>query len=214
MKRLGEIPEYRRMFEEAYPGTRFERHDVRARVERDRRLSHRQAHVRRTRRGIASSRDNDNALTPRQLAGAQTFLTLKCSLCHNGSTFSDEKFHDVAVAQIGPGEGNGATLRDDFGRMSVTGIESDQLSLPHDAAPQRGAHGPVRPRWRDRHAAGFRRALQRIGSEAPGVRSDAARARAAGHAAAEFAATSSRSATRCSRASCSRRCSWTSSWTT
>ena len=68
---------------------------------------------------------NDDALTQRQLAGAQTFLTLKCSICHNGSTFSDEQFHDVAVAQIGPGEGNGPSLRDDFGRMNVTGDAAD-----------------------------------------------------------------------------------------
>src|SRR5262249_55242146 len=45
--------------------------------------------------------------------------------CHNGSTFSDEQFHDVAVAQIGPGEGNGPTGHDDFGRLNVTGVASD-----------------------------------------------------------------------------------------
>ena len=48
----------------------------------------------------------DDALTPAQLDGAQTFLSLKCSICHNGSTLSDEHFHDVAVAQIGPGVGD------------------------------------------------------------------------------------------------------------
>src|SRR5262249_3705502 len=69
---------------------------------------------------------NDYALSDKQLAGAQTFLTLKCSICHNGSTFSAEQFHDVAVAQIGPGEGNGPTGRDDFGRLNVTGLTSDQ----------------------------------------------------------------------------------------
>jgi cytochrome c peroxidase len=67
----------------------------------------------------------DDALSARQLAGAQTFLTLKCSICHNGATFSDEQFHDVAVAQIGPGEGNGPSTHDDFGRMNVTGDAAD-----------------------------------------------------------------------------------------
>ena len=125
MHRLGRIPEYRRMFEEAYPGQRFERMSFAhasnaigaffvdkltfANTPWDRFLAGR-----------------DNALTPNQLVGAQTFLTLKCSLCHNGSTFSDEKFHDVAVAQVGPGEGDGASLHDDFGRMRVTGIETDR----------------------------------------------------------------------------------------
>jgi cytochrome c peroxidase len=125
MRRLGKIPEYRRMFENAYPGQRFERMTFAhasnaigaflvdkltfANTPWDRFLAGR-----------------DNALTPKQLAGAQTFLTLKCSLCHNGSTFSDEKFHDVAMAQVGPGKGNGPSLRDDFGRMNITGIESDR----------------------------------------------------------------------------------------
>jgi cytochrome c peroxidase len=125
MRRIGRIPEYRRMFEEAYPGQRFERMTFAhasnaigafmvdkltfANTPWDRFLAGR-----------------DNALTPKQLVGAQTFLTLKCSLCHNGSTFSDEKFHDVAMVQVGPGKGNGPSLRDDYGRMNVTGLESDK----------------------------------------------------------------------------------------
>ena len=125
MRRIGRIPEYRRMFEEAYPGQRFEHMTFAhasnaigafmvdkltfANTPWDRFLAGR-----------------DNALTPKQLQGAQTFLTLKCSICHNGSTFSDEKFHDVAMVQFGPGKGNGPSLHDDFGRMNITGLESDK----------------------------------------------------------------------------------------
>ena len=124
MRRLGTIPKYRELFEEAYPGTRFDDMNFAyasnaiggfivdqftfANAPWDRFLA-----------------GNDYALTNDQLAGAQTFLTLKCSICHTGSTFSDEQFHDVAVAQIGPGEGNGPTGRDDFGRLNVTGVASD-----------------------------------------------------------------------------------------
>ena len=124
MRRLGTIPEYRDMFEDAYKGTRFEDMTF--------------AHASNAIAGFIIDQftfDNtpwdrfldgkDNALSDRQLAGAQTFLTLKCSICHNGATFSDEQFHDVAVAQIGPGEGNGPSLRDDFGRINVTGLSSD-----------------------------------------------------------------------------------------
>src|SRR5689334_18934887 len=125
MRRLGEIPEYRALFTAAYPDTRFEDMTF--------------AHASNAIGGFIvdqftfnhSPWDNflagdDGALTARQLAGAQTFLTLKCSICHNGSTFSDEQFHNVALAQVGPGEGNGPTRRDDFGRMNVTGDASDQ----------------------------------------------------------------------------------------
>ncbi|MEO8881436.1 MAG: cytochrome-c peroxidase, partial [Gemmatimonadaceae bacterium] len=120
MHRLGQIPEYRRMFERAYPGQRF----------RDMTFAHASNAI-----GgfIVDSYSlantpwdrflagHDDALSPRQLEGAKTFLTLKCSICHTGATLSDDQFHNVAVAQIGPGEGNGTGLNDDFGRMNVTG---------------------------------------------------------------------------------------------
>jgi len=125
MKRLAAIPEYRGLFEAAYPGTKFSEMTI--------------AHASNAIAGFIVDRltfddtpwdrflaGRDDALTTAQLDGAQTFLTLKCSICHNGSTFSDEQFHDVAVAQIGPGEGDGASRRDDFGRMRVTGASSDR----------------------------------------------------------------------------------------
>jgi cytochrome c peroxidase len=125
MKRLGRIPEYRAMFEAAYPGTRFSRMNF--------------AYASNAIGGFLIDRltmnrspwdsflaGDDDALSRRQLEGAQTFLTLKCSQCHNGPTFSDQQFHDVAVAQIGPGEGDGAGGRDDFGRFRVTGNPDDR----------------------------------------------------------------------------------------
>ena len=125
MTRLGAIPEYRRMFERAYPDTRF----------RDMTFAHASNAI----GGFLVDEltftnspwdrflaGRDDALTRRQLEGAQTFLTLKCSICHGGATFSDEDFHNVAVAQIGPGQGNGESGLDDFGRMNVTGRPSDR----------------------------------------------------------------------------------------
>ena len=147
MRRLGAVPEYRALFEAAYPGTRFQDMTV--------------AHASNAIAGFLVDRltfvdtpwdrflaGRDAALSARQLEGARTFLTLKCSLCHSGATLSDEEFHNVAVAQIGPGQGNGASLRDDFGRMNVTGnaeeryrfrttpLRNVQLTAPygHDGA--------------------------------------------------------------------------------
>lgn len=124
MRRLGTIPQYREMFEAAYVGTKFDDMNF--------------AHASNAIAGFIVDQftfantpwdrflaGNDRALNDQQLAGAQTFLTLKCSICHTGSTFSDEEFHAVAVAQIGPGEGNGSAGRDDFGRLNVTGLASD-----------------------------------------------------------------------------------------
>jgi cytochrome c peroxidase len=125
MRRLGAIPEYRGLFEAAYPGTRFEDMTF--------------AHASNAIAGFIVDHytfdhtpwdqflaGNDKALSVEQLQGAQTFLTLKCSICHTGATFSDDQFHNVAIPQIGPGEGNGATLLDDFGRMNVTGDPADR----------------------------------------------------------------------------------------
>jgi cytochrome c peroxidase len=125
MKRLGAIPEYRTMFETAYPGVKFEDMNF--------------AYASNAIAGFIVDQmtftnspwdrflaGDDNALSPQQLEGAETFLVAKCSTCHNGSTFSDDKFHDVAVVQLGPGQGNGATLTDDFGRMNVTGNLADK----------------------------------------------------------------------------------------
>ena len=125
MKRLGAIGEYRGLFEAAYPGTKFDDMNF--------------AYASNAIAGFLIDQftfanspwdrflaGNDHALTQQQLNAAQTFLTLKCSLCHNGSTFSDDQFHDVAVAQIGPGEGDGLSGHDDFGRMRVTNNASDQ----------------------------------------------------------------------------------------
>jgi cytochrome c peroxidase len=124
MRRLGAIPEYRALFEAAYPGQRFD----------DMTFAHASNAIGGFIVDQFSFHDspwdrflagNDGALTTQQLQGAQTFLSLKCSLCHNGPTLSDEQFHNVATPQIGPGEGDGASTHDDFGRMRVTGDPTD-----------------------------------------------------------------------------------------
>jgi cytochrome c peroxidase len=56
-------------------------------------------------------------------------MSARCSICHNGSTLSDGKFHNVAVAQIGPGKGDGLNGKDDFGRMRETGQAADRYAF-------------------------------------------------------------------------------------
>lgn len=120
MQRLGAIPEYRQMFEEAYPGEQFDRMTF--------------AHASNAIAGFFVEaftfddapwdrflRGQPDALTAEQLDGALNFMNAPCATCHNGPLFSDKKFHNVALAQIGPGVGNGPSGHDDFGRMNVTG---------------------------------------------------------------------------------------------
>jgi cytochrome c peroxidase len=125
MKRLGAIPEYRTMFEAAYPGVKFD--DMNFAYASNAIAGFIVVKMTLTNtdwdRFLAGE---DYALSQQQLEGAESFLVAKCSTCHNGSTFSDDKFHDVAVVQMGPGEGNGPALDDDFGRMNVTGDPADK----------------------------------------------------------------------------------------
>jgi cytochrome c peroxidase len=125
MRRLGRIPQYRRMFEAAYPGKQFEKMTF--------------AHASNAIAGFFTDRlafnnspwdrflaGNDRALNPTQLAGAKNFMSARCSICHNGPAFTDNQFHNVALAQFGPGQGDGADSRDDFGRMRITGLPADR----------------------------------------------------------------------------------------
>ena len=128
MVRLGGIPEYRQMFEKAYPGQRFNNMTF--------------AHASNAIAGFLLSKltfdnspwdrflaGNDEAMTPVQLQGAKNFMSARCSVCHNGGALTDNRFHNVAVAQFGPGQGDGPSLKDDFGRMRVTGNAADRYAF-------------------------------------------------------------------------------------
>jgi cytochrome c peroxidase len=128
MERLGQVREYRRLFEKAYPGERFERMTF--------------AHASNAIAGFFVERmtfnnspwdrflaGDDLALKPVQLAGAKNFMSARCSICHNGPALTDNLFHNVAVAQLGPGQGDGTSARDDFGRMRVTGNPAEQYAF-------------------------------------------------------------------------------------
>lgn len=130
MVRLGAIPAYRKMFEDAYPGTRFEDMTF--------------AHAANAIGGFFVAkfeandspwdrflRGNDRALSLEALRGAEVFMRT-CVNCHGGSTGSDQLFHNTALSQFGPGPrsgGSGPSGRDDFGRERVTGAIADRYAF-------------------------------------------------------------------------------------
>lgn len=125
MRRLSAYPEYRLLFEAAYPGQRFA----------DMTFAHASNAIAGFLIAELAFNDspwdrflagNDAALSEVQLAGANNFMSARCSICHNGPAFTDNQFHNVAVAQLGPGQGDGLGGRDDFGRMRVTGSDADR----------------------------------------------------------------------------------------
>jgi cytochrome c peroxidase len=68
-------------------------------------------------------------MTPVQLQGAKNFMSARCSVCHNGGALTDNQFHNVAVAQFGPGQGDGRDGKDDFGRARVTRLLADKYKF-------------------------------------------------------------------------------------
>ena len=82
----------------------------------------------------------DNSPFDRFLRGDKTALSLRaqrgmrlfygaagCSECHAGPFQTDQGFHCMAMPQIGPGKGDGASGHEDFGRERVTGEEADRF---------------------------------------------------------------------------------------
>jgi cytochrome c peroxidase len=172
MRRLGGIREYRRLFERAYPGQRFESMTF--------------AHASNAIAGFLVDKltftrspwdrflaGNDRALTTVQLRGAVNFMSARCSICHNGPALTDNAFHNVAVAQIGPGQGDGDGF-DDFGRERETRNAAERYAF-RTPPLQRGAHRTLRTRRRHRGPAGLHRPLQRVRPQAPPVRRQPAR---------------------------------------
>jgi cytochrome c peroxidase len=129
MTRLRAIPQYRAMFEAAYPGQSFDAMSF--------------AHAGNAMGGwivqVFSATNtpwdrflagNTDAMTEVQIRGARAFLgDAKCAQCHNGPLFSDGKFHNVAIPQVGPGFGDGPNGQDDFGRMRKTGNTADRYKF-------------------------------------------------------------------------------------
>jgi len=130
MARLGAIPQYRAMFEAAYPGQSFDSMTF--------------AHAANAMAGFLVSqfaanqspwddflRGNDDALSLEELRGAEVFMRT-CVNCHGDSMGSDQQFHNTALAQFGPGPrsgGGGPSGRDDFGRERVTGNPGDRYKF-------------------------------------------------------------------------------------
>lgn len=128
MARLGRVAEYRNLFETAYPGVAFDDMSF--------------AHASNAIMGFMISsfshydapwdrflRGADDALTDTQLEGARAFMTVGCTGCHQTDIFDalpGNEFHNDALAQFGPGKGDGPSGLDDFGRERVTGDPADR----------------------------------------------------------------------------------------
>lgn len=73
-------------------------------------------------------RGDEEALTREQKQGGMVFFGRGgCAGCHSGTLTTDQKFHNIAVPQIGPGKGGTKSL--DPGRAIVTGRPSQRFAF-------------------------------------------------------------------------------------
>jgi cytochrome c peroxidase len=126
MDRIGRIPTYVRLFEIAYPGTAFEdmtfahaanaigAYEIRAFYRADSPFD----------RFLAGEA---GALSVDELRGGIVFYsTGHCQGCHTGPNLSNQVYFNSGMAQLGPGEGDGANFDDDYGRERVTHMGVDR----------------------------------------------------------------------------------------
>lgn len=134
MARLGAIPEYVELFEDAYPGLTWS----------DMTIAEVGTAIGAYEYAAFDSRDSpwdrfvagdDDALSEKQLRGAKLFFSEdkgNCVSCHNGNAFTDEAYHKTLTPQFGPGNnvpaGDGPGGLDDFGRLRNTGDPDDKYA--------------------------------------------------------------------------------------
>ncbi|RME12883.1 MAG: cytochrome-c peroxidase [Ardenticatenia bacterium] len=125
--RLQRTPPYRPLFEDAYPGTRFEEITI-VHVANAIAAFEREAFTLLNSPWDRYLRGDDSALSPAAKRGALLFYgELGCSACHSGPLMTDQQAHNIAVPQLGPGKGASAPF--DFGRELVSGSPTDRYAF-------------------------------------------------------------------------------------
>jgi cytochrome c peroxidase len=134
MARLGAIPEYVELFEDAYPGQTWNDMTI-AEVGTAIGAYEYQTFDARNSPWDRFVAGDDNALSEAQLRGAKLFFAEdkgNCVSCHSGNALTDESYHKTLTPQFGPGNnvpaGDGPGGLDDFGRLRNTGDPDDKYA--------------------------------------------------------------------------------------
>jgi cytochrome c peroxidase len=127
MQRLLAIPEYRQLFQQAYPDVPLEQlgfenaANAIAAFEADAFTF--------TNSGWDRYLAGDGtALSNEAKAGAILFFgKAQCAACHNGPLFTDQQYHNIAAPQFGPGRDEFAPL--DYGRYAISQNPADRYAF-------------------------------------------------------------------------------------
>ncbi len=84
-----------------------------------------------------------DTISSKVLRGGELFYgKASCSTCHTGLFQTDNKYHAIAMPQIGPGKGDGLNGHEDFGRERVTGEIVDRYKFRTPTLRQVAFTGP------------------------------------------------------------------------
>lgn len=132
-RRLQDIPEYVDLFEAAYPQTIAQATDI-TYVHAANAIAAFEAAAWRADNSPFDRflHGDKKALSGGQKRGMRLFYgKARCAECHTGKFMTDNRFHAIAMPQIGPGKGDNQAGYfdglDDFGRERVTGMPADRF---------------------------------------------------------------------------------------
>jgi cytochrome c peroxidase len=129
-QRLREIPEYVDLFEEVYPEIQGPE-DI-GFVHAANAIGAYEAVSFKANQSVFDRflQGDQSALSSAQLRGMKLFYgEARCASCHAGPLQTDQKFHAIAMPQLGPGKGHGPSGREDWGRFAVTGDLADKMKF-------------------------------------------------------------------------------------
>ncbi len=123
MKRILSIPEYKQMFKEAYGNREYTIVDFGNAIATFEEYEFTQPNT----PWDDYLRGNKKAISNEAKLGALLFYgKANCASCHSGNLFTDQKYHNIAIPQFGPGKNAGGY---DYGRFNVTGDPEDKYKF-------------------------------------------------------------------------------------
>ena len=150
-ERLQAIPEYVELFKAAFPGHIHSAKDI-TYVDAANAIAAFEGTTWRSDNSAFDRylRGEKSAMSKDQKKGMRLFYgNAGCADCHSGSLQTDQEFHSIAMPQIGPGKGDGASGLEDFGRFKVTGQVEDLFAFRTPSLRNVAVTGP----WG--HAGGY-----------------------------------------------------------
>ena len=129
--RLKSVPEYRLLFENAFPRIKKGKEEITF-AHAGNAIAAFEAHAFRFDNSPFDEylRGDENAITEDEKAGMTLFYgKAMCASCHSGPFMTDHQFHAMGMPQLGPGKGHGPGGREDFGRGGVTGRNRDRYKF-------------------------------------------------------------------------------------